>query len=79
MSADVWDNEPFEASRRNAIMQMTVPTILTLLRIALVPVLVLFFYLPYGKLAHLVYRTLAMAYAHYSGREPCEDQSGGHH
>ena len=29
-------------------MQMTVPTILTLLRIALVPVLVLFFYLPFG-------------------------------
>ena len=28
-------------------MQLTVPTILTLLRIALVPVLVLFFYLPY--------------------------------
>ena len=29
-------------------MNMTVPTILTLLRIALVPVLVLFFYLPYS-------------------------------
>ncbi|MDH3941864.1 MAG: CDP-alcohol phosphatidyltransferase family protein, partial [Xanthomonadales bacterium] len=28
-------------------MQMTVPTMLTLLRIALVPVLVVFFYLPY--------------------------------
>jgi quinone-modifying oxidoreductase subunit QmoC len=32
----------------------------------------LFFYLPFGKLAHLVYRTLAMAYAHYSGRQPCD-------
>jgi len=29
-------------------MHLTVPTMLTLLRIALVPVLVLFFYLPYG-------------------------------
>jgi CDP-diacylglycerol--glycerol-3-phosphate 3-phosphatidyltransferase len=29
-------------------MQLTVPTMLTLLRIALVPVLVLFFYLPYS-------------------------------
>jgi CDP-diacylglycerol--glycerol-3-phosphate 3-phosphatidyltransferase len=29
-------------------MHLTVPTILTLIRIALVPVLVLFFYLPYG-------------------------------
>lgn len=29
-------------------MQMTFPMILTLLRIALIPVLVLFFYLPYG-------------------------------
>ena len=28
-------------------MQLTVPTMLTLLRIALVPVLVLFFYVPY--------------------------------
>lgn len=38
----------------------------------LVLVFCLFAYLPFGKLAHLVYRTLAMAYAHYSGREPCE-------
>ena len=29
-------------------MQITFPMILTLLRIALIPVLVLFFYLPYG-------------------------------
>ena len=29
-------------------MTMTIPTMLTLLRIALVPVLVLFFYLPFG-------------------------------
>jgi quinone-modifying oxidoreductase subunit QmoC len=38
----------------------------------LVFVFCLFAYLPYGKLAHLVYRTLAMAYANYSGRQPCE-------
>jgi quinone-modifying oxidoreductase, subunit QmoC len=40
--------------------------------IHLVFVFCLFAYLPFGKLAHLVYRTLAMAYARYSGREPCE-------
>ena len=28
----------------------------------------LFAYLPFTKLAHLVYRTVAMAYAEYSGR-----------
>jgi quinone-modifying oxidoreductase subunit QmoC len=38
----------------------------------LVLVFCLFAYLPFSKLAHLVYRTLAMAYSHYSGREPCE-------
>ncbi len=40
--------------------------------IHLVFVFCLFAYLPFSKLAHLVYRTLAMAYSHYSGREPCE-------
>ena len=38
----------------------------------LVFVFCLFAYLPYSKLAHLVYRTLAMAYSRYSEREPCE-------
>jgi quinone-modifying oxidoreductase subunit QmoC len=38
----------------------------------LVFVFCLFAYLPYSKLAHLVYRTLAMAYSRYSDREPCE-------
>ena len=32
----------------------------------------LFTYLPFSKLAHLVYRTLAMAYSRYSEREPCD-------
>lgn len=40
--------------------------------IHLVFVFCLFAYLPYSKLAHLVYRTLAMAYSRYSEREPCE-------
>ena len=38
----------------------------------LVLVFCLFTYLPFSKLAHLVYRTLAMAYSRYSEREPCE-------
>ena len=38
----------------------------------LVFVFCLFTYLPFSKLAHLVYRTLAMAYSRYSGREPCD-------
>lgn len=38
----------------------------------LVLVFCLFAYLPFSKLAHLVYRTLAMAYSRYSEREPCE-------
>lgn len=38
----------------------------------LVLVFCLFTYLPYSKLAHMVYRTLAMAYSRYSEREPCE-------
>jgi quinone-modifying oxidoreductase subunit QmoC len=46
--------------------------------IHLVFVFCLFAYLPFGKLAHLVYRTVAMAYAHYSGREPCEASSDHH-
>jgi quinone-modifying oxidoreductase subunit QmoC len=35
----------------------------------LVSVWMLFAYLPFSKLAHLVYRTLAMMYAEYAGRE----------
>jgi len=38
----------------------------------LVFVFCLFAYLPFSKLAHLVYRTLAMSYSRYSDREPCE-------
>lgn len=38
----------------------------------LVFVFCLFAYLPFSKLAHLVYRTLAMGYSRYSEREPCE-------
>lgn len=38
----------------------------------LVLVFCLFTYLPFSKLAHLVYRTLAMAYSRYSEREPCD-------
>ena len=38
----------------------------------LVFVFCLFTYLPFSKLAHLVYRTLAMAYSRYSEREPCD-------
>ena len=38
----------------------------------LVFVFCLFTYLPFSKLAHMVYRTLAMAYSRYSGREPCD-------
>ncbi|MBN1841577.1 MAG: quinone-interacting membrane-bound oxidoreductase complex subunit QmoC [Deltaproteobacteria bacterium] len=38
----------------------------------LVFVFCLFTYLPFSKLAHLVYRTLAMSYSRYSGREPLE-------
>jgi len=37
--------------------------------IHLVFVFNLFAFLPFSKLAHLVYRTLAMAYAEYSGRK----------
>ncbi len=36
----------------------------------LVFVFCLFTYLPFSKLAHLVYRTLAMSYSRYCGREP---------
>ena len=38
----------------------------------LVLVFCLFTYLPFSKLAHMVYRTLAMAYSRYSEREPCD-------
>jgi CDP-diacylglycerol--glycerol-3-phosphate 3-phosphatidyltransferase len=47
LSADVCDNETIKGTDRIIAMHLTVPTMLTLLRIALVPVLVLFFYLPY--------------------------------
>ncbi len=46
MTADVCDNGNANLLRRNQVMMLTIPTMLTLLRIALVPVLVLFFYLP---------------------------------
>lgn len=46
MTADVCDNAKANLLRRNQAMLLTIPTMLTLLRIALVPVLVLFFYLP---------------------------------
>jgi quinone-modifying oxidoreductase subunit QmoC len=36
--------------------------------IHLIFVFSLFAYLPFTKLAHLVYRTVALAYAEYSGR-----------
>ena len=38
----------------------------------LVFVFCLFTYIPFSKLAHLVYRTLAMSYSRYSEREPCD-------
>ena len=38
----------------------------------LVFVFCLFTYLPFSKLAHMVYRTLAMSYSRYSEREPCD-------
>jgi CDP-diacylglycerol--glycerol-3-phosphate 3-phosphatidyltransferase len=46
LTADVCDNGNANLLRRNQVMMLTIPTMLTLLRIALVPVLVLFFYLP---------------------------------
>jgi quinone-modifying oxidoreductase subunit QmoC len=36
--------------------------------IHLIAIWCLFFFTPFSKLAHLVYRTTAMAYAEYSGR-----------
>ncbi|MBF0482903.1 MAG: heterodisulfide reductase subunit E, partial [Desulfovibrionaceae bacterium] len=36
----------------------------------LVAVFMLFAYLPWSKLGHLVYRTTALVYARYSGRLP---------
>jgi quinone-modifying oxidoreductase subunit QmoC len=41
----------------------------TIYFIHLIFVFALFAYLPFSKLAHLVYRTVAMAYAEYSGRK----------
>lgn len=41
----------------------------TMYFIHLIFVFALFAYLPFSKLAHLVYRTVAMAYAEYSGRK----------
>jgi quinone-modifying oxidoreductase subunit QmoC len=35
----------------------------------LIAVWALFAYTPFSKLAHLVYRTVAMAYQEYSGRK----------
>ena len=43
-------------------------TTYTVYFIHMVTVFSLFVYLPFTKLAHLVYRTVAMAYAEYSGR-----------
>ena len=48
MSGDVCDNWSLDLSKENNAMHLTVPTMLTLLRIALVPVLVVVFFLPYS-------------------------------
>ena len=48
MSRDVCDNNGLTDKSRNDAMHLTFPTMLTLLRIALIPVLVVLFYLPYS-------------------------------
>jgi CDP-diacylglycerol--glycerol-3-phosphate 3-phosphatidyltransferase len=48
LSRDVCDNNGLTDKSRNDAMHLTFPTMLTLLRIALIPVLVVLFYLPYS-------------------------------
>lgn len=84
--SDVGKGSYFDWSPIFLVLGLVVTGLLSqLIRLAHVPVIAypmyfahlvfvfcLFAYLPYSKLAHLVYRTLAMAYSRYAEREPCE-------